>query len=447
MQKKSNLERAMGVVTEVHAGEGVTALLLSFNVFVLLTAYYIIKPVREALILVSDSGAEYKSYSSGAVAVLLLVAVPAYSSVANRLPRNRLIVAVTLFFAANLVLFYVLGRDDSIRPWLAIPFYLWVGIFNMMVVAQFWAFANDLYNEEEGGRLFPLIGIGASVGAAVGSKVAAWLSGTVGLFQLLLASASLLLVCAALTELVHRRDADRGRKAKSGNKTAAGNGFSMVFQHHYLILLAAFSLLFTFVNSNGEYLLSAVVSQAAQAAEAAGTLGGLSRGQWIGRFYGDFFFWVNVVGVVLQAFFVSRLLKYGGLKFTFMILPLIVLVGASAIALLPLLLVLRVSKTLENGTDYSVNNTVRHLLWLPTTKEMKYKAKQAVDTFFVRMGDVASALLVFVGVTVLGLSVRGVALCNVVLAVGWLFLAGRILREQRTVLDKADLGGVEANDR
>ena len=138
---------------------------------------------------------------------------------------------------------------------------------------------------------------------------------------------------------------------------------------------------------------------------------------------------MNVCGVLLQAFVVSRLVKFGGLRLAFFVLPVIALCGGIAFALLPVLAVLRVGKIAENSTDYSVNNTVRNMLWLPTTAAMKYKAKQAVDTFFVRMGDVLSAALVAVGVGLLDLGVRSFAVINVAVIVGWLVLARAIIKE------------------
>lgn len=440
--RRSLLETALGAITEVRTGEALVAMLLTAQIFLTLTAYYIIKPVREALILVSPEGAEYKSYATAAIALLMLVVVPIYSISANRLARNRLIIGSTGFFVICLIGFYVLGQSEVIRPWLGVPFYLWVGVFNMMVVAQFWAFANDIYDTEQGKRLFAMIGIGQSVGAALGSALTSlllkpptwWPLSQLSEYSLLLVSAACLALTGVITQFVHLRGSGAGstvptpKAAESqGAPQDKRGGFTLVAASKYLIMLAAFHLLFTFVNTNGEYVLSALVSAAAPA--AGETADGLSRGAWIGAFYGTFYFWVNVVGVLLQIFAVSRIVKHAGLKIAFFALPIIVLGGASLIVLFPLLGVLRIAKTIENATDYSLNNTVRHMLWLPTTTEMKYKAKQAVDTFFVRMGDAGSGLLVFVGVTYLSMSVRGFAIANLVLAVVWILLAGMILRE------------------
>src|SRR5262249_18500530 len=145
------------------------------------------KPVRESLIL-SGAGAEIKSYAGAAQAMLFLVLVPAYGAIASRVSRIRLINGVTAFFILNLAIFYVLGRQAV--P-IGVVFFLWVGLFNVMVVAQFWAFANDIYSQEQGKRLFAIVGIGSSLGAVFGAEVASLLFKPWGPFRLILISGGL----------------------------------------------------------------------------------------------------------------------------------------------------------------------------------------------------------------------------------------------------------------
>jgi AAA family ATP:ADP antiporter len=440
-QKKTALETALGLVTDVRHGEATTALLLTLNAFVLLTAYSVIKPVREGLVLELEGGAEYKSYMSAAIAILLVPLVPLYSAFASRVPRNRLVVGVTIFFFSHLLLFYFASSLPALRTQLGLVFYVWVGIFNMMLVAQFWAFANDIYDKERGKRLFPLVGIGASLGAALGAKIAELLAERIGVYQLLLVSAGLLSLCAGLFHWVHQRESAREATldASGGAPTAEaeagpqkrGYGFDLVFKHKYLTLLAVFSLTFTLVNTNGEYMLSKLFKEAASAAVASGSIPAGDAGKYITRAYGQFHFYVNVAGVLLQTFAVSRIVKFGGLKLAFLVLPVIAALGQAAFLALPVLAVLRLSKTAENATDYSLNNTVRNMLWLPTTREMKYQAKQAVDTFFVRMGDVASAGIVALAGAALGVGLRTFAVINLCIIFLWLFVAIAILRENQ----------------
>lgn len=478
--RRSPLEQFLGLIADVEPGEGPTVVLLTVNVFLLLTAYYVIKPVREALILAQEGGANLKSYLGAAIAVALLFAVPAYARFARTLPRNRLVVGVTLFFVSHVLLFYGASLLPSLRGHLGVVFFVWVGIFNMMVVAQFWAFANDIYTEAQGKRLFAIVGLGASVGATAGSQLASVLSRALGTFPMLLVAAGLLAVCALLSQVVHQRE--EHRPAPSGPSEpappASGSGaFRLVLEHRYLRLIAAFSLVFTLVNTNGEFILGRLVKAEAKITAAAQVtaadveaflrrddaeaelsawfqdkggaqfqgrtlaevrpevaqrvlLEAKTRDQ-IGQTYGDFFFWVNALGFVIQILLVSRLVKWLGVPRAFLIFPAIALLSAGATAIAPVLAVFRVGKTAENATDYSLNNTLRNMLWLPTTREMKYQAKQAVDTFFVRMGDVSSALLVYLGSELLGLEVRGFALIAVVFIAGWLVLALAIGQEHR----------------
>lgn len=443
--RRTALERFLGLFTEVRTGEAGTSLLLGLNVFLLLTTYYIVKPVREALIL-AGGGAEVKSYASAGQALLLLLAVPAYAALVSRLPRRTLINVVTLFFAACMVGFYVLARAGM--PNVGIAFFLWVGIYNLMVPAQFWSFANDLYTPEQGKRLFVIVAFGASLGAVFGSGIAGLLVAPLGVEQMLLVAAALLTATLLLTNAIDVRERRRAQAGAVGTAQAAraatagpakpaaeeppiptGGAFGLVMRNKYLLLIALLMMFLNWVNTTGEYILGRVVASTAQEAVAAGASGGLDVGDFIGKFYADFFLVVNIVGVVMQLFFVSRILKYLGVRAALLFLPLIAMGGYLLLAFYPLLNVVRWAKTAENSTDYSLQNTVRQVLFLPTTREEKYKAKQAIDTFFVRAGDLLSAGLVFVGTTFLAFGTTQFALVNVVLVAIWLVIAVAIGRE------------------
>jgi AAA family ATP:ADP antiporter len=444
-ERRTALERALGLVTEVRRGEAPLALAMALNVFILLTAYSVIKPVREALILGKfASGAEYKSYMSAAIAVALLAAVPAYARFVDRLPRLRLVVGVTLFFASHLVIFFIASRVELLRHYMGLVFFVWIGVFNMMVVAQFWAFANDVYDEEQGKRLFALVALGASFGAALGSGVAALLVGPFGVFAPLLVGAALLVVCAFLFAWSERLSTAFREQQKGAALAATSPGgelkrkerpkgaFALVMRHRYLFAIALFALVFSWANSNSEYMLSKLVKAAANEAVRSGTLPpGMDAGDYIGLTYAQFNFGVNTLSLLLQGFVVSRIIKHGGVGLGLIVLPIITLMNGVAVLALPVLAVLRIGKTLENATDYSLNNTARQMLWLPTSYEMKFKAKQAVDTFFVRLGDVSSSALVLVGTSLLAWSVRAYAFANVLLGAVWIFLVWRIRREGR----------------
>src|SRR3954453_12948033 len=199
------LERVLRLFTDVRPGEAGTALLLTLNIFLLLSCYYIIKPLREALIL-SGEGAEVKSYAAAGQAILLLGLVPAYGLLADRLPRRGLLNAVTAFFVLCLVAFFGLTKAHVDVGGV---FFLWVGIFSLMIVAQFWSFANDLYTKEQGERLFAIVAAGGSLGALIGAALAAWLIPPVGIPQLLLVAAGLLALAAVVSNVVDARERAR----------------------------------------------------------------------------------------------------------------------------------------------------------------------------------------------------------------------------------------------
>lgn len=420
-------------------GEAVTVLLLTANVFLLLTAYYVIKPLREDLILAMASGAEYKSYMSGAIALLLFALVPLYGKLVDRLPRIKLVIGVSLAFAAQLLLFYVAIAVPSLRAHLGLAFYAWVGVFNVMVVAQFWGYANDLYEKEEGDRLFAIVALGASVGAAVGSKLAKLLVKGLGEPSMLVVAALLLTICAGLYWLVERREgqpesdqpaagAEDGVEKNAAGAAGKKGGFGLVLSHRYLLLLALFSLVYNWVNSNGEYMLSKLIKADAAAAVARGEISADHVGSAIGAAYADFFFYVNVAGVLAQTFLVSRLVRWLRLPSAFLFLPVIALGNAVIFAFVPIVALAKAGKTAENATDYSLNNTLKQMLWLVTSPAMKYKAKQVVDTFCVRIGDVCSALSVYLAVDVLRFSVPRFAWISIALAAAWIVLAVAIGR-------------------
>ena len=438
--QKSALERFLGLFTDVRPGEGLTALMLATNIFLILTAYYIIKPVREGLIL-SGSGPEVKSYLAAVLVIVLIGTVKLFAWLAGRFSRKPLINIVTLFFVVCLAIFYFLGKFGL--PYLDVIFFVWIGMFNVMIPAQFWGFANDIYTPDAGKRLMVLVAFGSNLGAIVGAKIASYLVGPVGLFELMLVAGGVLAISLLFTNAVDEREksqvAETDQSDRSDEEPLGKEGaFKLVFQTKYLLMIALLILLLNWVNTTGEYILGRVVGGAADAAIAAGSAGGLAKSEYIGKFYADFFSIVNLGSVLIQLFLVSRILKYFGVGIAILILPLIAMFGYMVIAFVPILTMVRWVKTAENATDYSLQNTVRHVLFLPTSREQKYKAKQAIDSFFHRAGDVLSAAVVFVGVNWLALKTTGFAAFNLFLVVIWLVLAVMIGRENKRWVERRE---------
>ena len=473
----SPLDRFLRLFADVRAGEGLTALLLSTNVFLLLACYYILKSIRDGLIL-AGSGAEIKSYTSAAQVLVLAAAVPLYAKLADRVPRRRLINIVTMVFAASFAGFAIpvlLGFN------IGVVFFVWVAVFGVMIIAQFWSFANDLYNKEEGERLFPLVAFGQSLGGVVGATYTSMVVGSLGIAPLLVIAAAILAAQVVITNYVDARE----RRVKethvpvdqsSAQLTATGTiplaevqrlldrfsgepsepaatapgeteeppppasvekkpgtsgAFALVFRSRYLLMIGILMLLLNFVNTTGGYILDKVVEVAAADAIASGAAGGMDEAAFISAYMAQFYAVVNLVALLVQLFVVSRVVKYLGVAVGLMILPMISLGAYSLIAFYPVLTYIRWAKTAENATDYSLNNTVRNILFLPTTREQKYKAKQVIDSFFVRVGDTLSATLVLVGTTFLAFNLDVFAKVNLAAVVLWLILAFMIGKEYR----------------
>ena len=447
--RKSGSERVLGLFTDVRPGEGSTALLMFANVFLILSAYYFVKPLREGWIAVSDisglSKMEVKAYSSFAQSIFLLFIVGWYGRLATRLDRVTLIRRATVFCIANMVIFWFLqpGLFIEALPISGIIFYVWVGIFGLFVVAQFWTFCADIYTDERGKRILPLIAIGATSGAATGSWIVEKLisAGIVDTKALLLVATVPLFVSIALTRIVSDRETvgqtspspDRQRAKRSASLF---DGAKLVLLSRFLLAAALVTLLTNWVNTNGENLLFRVVQETLTEEALTQGLTEASEVREYTRngttaFYGNFFFWVNILALLLQAFVASRLLKYGGFAGIALLLPVIALLSYTLMALLPVLAIVKMMKVAENATDYSINNTARHVLWLPVSSEMKFRGKPAIDTLYVRLGDGLAAVTVLLGVHALALSTDSFFIFNAALVIGWLAFTLMMIREHR----------------
>jgi AAA family ATP:ADP antiporter len=213
-----------------------------------------------------------------------------------------------------------------------------------------------------------------------------------------------------------------------------------VIKDRYLRLLAIMLLVATIINTTGEYVVGkmttdrsevyaaeqAAKTPAAATPEARAIAAHDAQDEYIGAFYSSYYTVVNLASFLLQALVVAWLLTRLGIRRALFVMPLVVLAGWCGLLVFANLTMVRIEKTSENSLDYSLHNTLRQALFLPTTRAAKYKAKAAIDTFFFRMGDVIAGLgIVFLLVRVLGLGIRAFAVLNVCLAVCWLVLAYR----------------------
>jgi AAA family ATP:ADP antiporter len=358
-----------------------------------------------------------------------------YAAVRRRLDGERLLRAVTAFFAANLLLFWAAAAAGL--P-IAFPFFIWVSIFGVMVVAQLWAFAADSFNLKSGQRLFPVIMVGANLGALAGAKSAQLAVALLTPVGLMLVATALLLSTLVLAGPECRAVPEGSRPVVAEHGAPVPRllgGIGLVLRDRYLLLIALLVVLLNWINTTGEFILADFVQRdAAQRVAASG--GTLDAGSLITAFYGNFFFWVTLVGLAVQLFLVARIYRFAGVRGALLVQPVVVILGYGLIAFSPMLgafvpvfTLIRLVKIAENSIDYSLMNTTRHALFLPVDRDSKYEGKTAIDSFFWRFGDLLQAVTVYVGLTWLGWGAQHFAALSLVLGIVWIGLAVAIGRE------------------
>jgi ATP:ADP antiporter, AAA family len=284
-----------------------------------------------------------------AQAMLLVLVVRGYDALSSRMRRMPLVVTVSGTLAATILAFAALAAA-GVR--IGIPFYLFVGIFSLTILAQFWALANDVYSEEQGKRIFAILGIGSSTGAVVGAKLAS---------TLFVSLRAAVMAALGVLGLVHRRERIEHRVTESRTPARGVSAWRLVFAQRYLLLIAVMTVLLDWINSTGEHLLERTLLEQAAVEKAAGGIVDIEA--YIAEFKGSYFGWFNFVGYLLQLFVASRALRYLGVRGTLFILPALSLTGYTLMAIAPVLAAIRVAKIAENSVDYSRESTARQALY------------------------------------------------------------------------------------
>jgi AAA family ATP:ADP antiporter len=297
-----------------------------------------------------------------------------------------------------------------------------------MVVAQYWGFANDLYTPEQGKRLFPVVGLGSNLGAWLGSAYASVAITALGTYPVMLIAAAVLVACLVLAVIVHRRQVRHTppQKREEHERPLGKDGaFELIRKDRYLVYLAALTVVVNIATTSSDYLFGRLLVDASIERFGDGPASAADRERFIGATYGGVYSGINLVSFLVQLFLVSRVFKYVGVANALFIHPLVALVGYVLMMGRPAIDVVRVFKTADASLDYSLDNIARQALWLPTSREAKYKAKQAVDSFFVRVGDMVQAGIVFTG-NALSFGVPAFAALNTMLVIVWLMIVTRL---------------------
>jgi ATP:ADP antiporter, AAA family len=409
-------------VGRVRTGEVERVAVFSLHAFLSLVIYYLLKTMRESILLESGS-AELKSYAYAVVALALLLGLPLYGVALRRLEPRSLLRWITAVFAIGLIGFSIAaGAGVDI----AFGYYVWVSVLGLVLLTQVWCLAAHVFGVERGERLIPVVMVGAVLGGLVGPVLYAGLSGSLGRSGLMLLASALLVATLPLTARM-RPFPGHAEAPKVPRGTATPfSGIVQVFGDRYLLLLAAMAVLMNCVNTTGEYMLADFVVRFADERVAGNPA--LVREALIGSFYANYYLSINVLTVVVQILLVQKLLQWIGVSGALLVLPVIALAGYGLIAFVPAFGIIRAVKVLENCTDYSLMNTARHALYLPLPCQKQLEGKTIVDTLFWRLGDLAQAGIVFTGLHWAGFGLRQFALLNMLLTFCWILIAIRLGR-------------------
>jgi len=400
-------------------------------IFLAITAYYIIKPIRgdvlQKVILVDN-----KPKAMVATVVFVGLFAYAYGKIVNSVERKKLIVGTYLIFLGSVAAFAGAFSVAPTSKVLAYVFWVWVSTFSVMIVSQFWALAADVWSKEEGLRLFGFIGLGTVSGGIAGTTLTIIVKKLPN-WQLLAMSGGILTVCMGLSFYVlwfASRKAEAAAKIDTApadapkEKPPEVNAIGMVLSSPYLLLIAAMTLILNLVNSNNEWILDKLFSQQGD---------GDSR-----TFYANFYLWQNVLTAAIQFFLTGRIQRRFGARVALLFLPLVGMAGGTAFLLIPTLAIIRGMKIAENATDYSIQSNTREFLYLPTTKLEKYAAKNVNDTFVVRIGDLAAAGSIEVAKILIekyaGGGLKMLVGANLVLGAIWILIVLRIGAKNRELM-------------
>ena len=400
----------------MNSPEGKATMRFAIRLFLILLAYYLLKPVRESLILEHGS-AELRSFALAGQAALLLILIPFYSSLIRKYRGDRLFQFVTVFLAFNIMVFYSLGLTGRE---IGVPFFIWLGIFSVVQISQFWTMVSDYHCVERGKKLTSYIAIGGSLGAMIGAIIAKVLYLQLGTFGLMMLSCVMLLIAVIIPgsdpDLRKKRDDSDGESIKH-----LLGGLKRVMDMPYLRWIAASVVLLNLINSTGEFILADFVT-----AEKSGNE--------IGAFYATFYLYVNIATLILQAFVVRPMYQVIGVGGALISLAVINLAMYVSVLIFPVLAWFAIVKIADNSIDYSVANTTKQILFLPLDQFSRYEGMLAINTFFTRFGDLIQGGMIFIVISVLALPAMVLVGTNIALCLLWLFITMNVSRrfKQRT---------------
>ncbi len=379
-------------------------------------SYYILRAVRDEI---SSADRGNLQILWTVVFFVMLLVVPAYSWLASKFPRGVFIPLINRFFIVCLLAFWaaLVFLPAETRVWIDRTFYVWTSVFALFVVTVFWGFMSDCFDNNQGKRLFSFIAVGSSLGGVCGSAVTAVLAENLPVFSLLLiACAPLELASRFARSLSHRFQTGSVLIPGEANRAVGGNawsGMKAVFSSPYLIGIAAFIALMTFISTMLYFQKASLIAEAFA-----------DRGERT-AFYATVDVVVNSLTIIFQVYLTARIIKWLGVGLTLAAIPAVMAIGFVLLGLYPTLAVLIAIEVMYRAGRYGLTKPAREILWTVLGREAKYKSKPFLDAAVYRGGDLLSGWI-YTGLAAIGLSIGAIAFTAAPVAAIWTILGFKL---------------------
>jgi AAA family ATP:ADP antiporter len=411
------LEQALNI----HPGDLARGIPLSACLFLTVSAYVTGKVARDALFLAYFPAVRLP-YADIASGVFVGFVVAAYLRVGRQISLGRLLVGSPLFFAVTCFLFWIVTHFSH-PAWLYAVFYVWVGMFGVLAPTQVWTLANYLLTTREAKRIFGMVGGGAILGWIFGGYLSKIVARAFNTESLLLAMATLLVICSTLMAVATKGGKLRLDPAKDPNAGIAGTGqkylqesIRSVFSSPYLRAIAAVICISSFATTMTGWQFKALAKQSSVGTDA------------LAIFFGDFYFYVGILSLLFQLLLTTRLLRRFGIGRMLFVLPVVVLAGSAGLIVSGTIAAAMFLKGGDQVLRYSVDRSTIELLYLPLPNQVKLKAKWLIDTVVWRLGDGLAGVVVLVFAARLNWSPQQISWIAILLTLGWLaavYVAGK----------------------
>ena len=412
MQKRSNnpIHKLLRIVSNVE-GHEIKAVVGSFLfVIVLMSAYYILRPVRDAM--ASDWTDAEVSWLWTLNFFISTAVVALYGVLVSRFRLRLLVPSIYAIFALTFLSFYALASTMADRTLVDKSFYVWVSVFSLFHISVFWSFMSDLFSKEQAGRLFGIIAAGASVGGLIGPSIPSFFSASLGTDNLmLLASAMLLVPIPIIFYLQSLKSSDLHNESLAAHTPQikiGGNpfaGFKLFFSNPYLLAIGLFIFLYTGISSFVYFELKNLLSDLSRAERTA--------------VWAQMDLAVNVLSIAVGLFATGRIIGKFGMPVTIALIPVLICAGLIIVAVSPFLGAVVALQVIRRAGNYAVTRPAREVLFTRVDREARFKAKPVIDIVAYRGGDMLMAWL-FTGLTQgLGLGLAAVAAVGAGIAALW----------------------------